>query len=341
MKQTVVRSTSSYRRIGGMTLIELMVALGIGSFLMIGALTVFMQSRTTFRATEAIARLQENGRYVFDVMEPDIRMAHFWGLRTRAYAISGRATPLDPVSALSPASDCGVNWTVNLDEAIESSNNSYGFTCSAFGTAVGTADTLVGRRTNPDPVAPGARVANTLYVQSSRSDNSTLFTGTATPAGFLDTTSQTHELVVNGYYVDQTSTLSTAGNPVPSLRRKFLRRDGTLAIGDEEILPGVEDMQIQFGVDTDLADGLDRGVVDRYVNADDPILDETDAAFNPDAVILSVRIWLRLRSERPENGLPADAGFVYADQNVGPFNDGFRRIVVTKTIYLRNARPAS
>jgi hypothetical protein len=78
------------------------------------------------------------------------------------------------------------------------------------------------------------------------------------------------------------------------------------------------------------------------VNPGDPILvDDGNADFNPDAVILSVRVWVRLRGERLEVGLPADAGFSYADQVVGPFNDGFRRIVVSRTIYLRNARPAS
>jgi type IV pilus assembly protein PilW len=324
-----------------MTLIELMVALGIGSFLMIGALTVFMQSRTTFRINESVARLQENGRYVFDVIEPDIRMAHFWGLRTRSFAIDGRATPDDAASPLSPSGDCGTNWTVNLDEAVEASNNSYGFTCAAFGTAVGTADTLVIRRA--DENIPAALAANTIYIQSTRSDNSALFEGTTIPALFLPATSETHELVVNGYYVSQNSSLDTAGNPIPSLRRKFLQNGaGGAAIADEEILPGVEDMQIQFGVDTDVVDALvGRGVVDRYVNPDDAILDDTSASFNPDAQILSVRIWLRLRSERIENGLPADPGYTYADQAVGPFTDGFRRIVVTKTIYLRNARPAS
>ena len=324
-----------------MTLIELMVALGIGSFLMIGALTVFMQSRTTFRVNEAVARLQENGRYVFDVMEPDVRMAHFWGLRTRSFAITGRATPDDPVSGLSPGGDCGTNWTVNLDESVESSNNSYGFTCGAFGTAVATADTLVVRRAAEDVEAVLA--ANTMYIQSSRSDNSALFVGAAIPAGFLPATSRTHRLVVNGYYVSQNSSLDTPGNPIPSLRRKFLRNGnaGDPSIRDEEILPGVEDMQIQFGVDTDLEGTAGRGVVDRYVNPQDPILDDTNAAFNPDAEILAVRIWLRLRSERIENGIPADLGYVYADQVVAPINDGLRRIVVTKTIYLRNARPAS
>jgi type IV pilus assembly protein PilW len=148
--------------------------------------------------------------------------------------------------------------------------------------------------------------------------------------------------VVNGYYVSQNSSLDTPGNPFPSLRRKFLQNGGGGAtIADEEILPGVEDMQIQFGVDTDLEETAGRGVVDRYVNPDDAILDDTDPAFNPDAQILSVRVWLRLRAERRESGLPDDPGYVYADQAVGPFTDGFRRIVVTKTIYLRNARPAS
>src|SRR5690606_9733933 len=36
----------------GVTLIELMVALAIGSFLLIGAVTVFVQSRASYRVTE-------------------------------------------------------------------------------------------------------------------------------------------------------------------------------------------------------------------------------------------------------------------------------------------------
>ncbi|HET7608276.1 MAG TPA: prepilin-type N-terminal cleavage/methylation domain-containing protein, partial [Gammaproteobacteria bacterium] len=57
------------RAIAGLTLIELMVALAIGMFLMIGAITVFMQSRTTFRVNESVARLQENARFVLDTLE--------------------------------------------------------------------------------------------------------------------------------------------------------------------------------------------------------------------------------------------------------------------------------
>ena len=100
-------------------------------------------------------------------------------------------------------------------------------------------------------------------------------------------------------------------------------------------------MQVQYGVDTNLEGDANRGSVDRYVNADDPILDPLTPAFIDDAEILAIRIWLRIRAERFENGFTDTANYVYADQNVGPFNDAFRRIVVSKTTYLRNARPSS
>jgi hypothetical protein len=100
-------------------------------------------------------------------------------------------------------------------------------------------------------------------------------------------------------------------------------------------------MQIELGVDTDLPGTANRGAVDRFVNADDPILNPANAAYIPYAEILAVRVWLRLRAERTENGFVDTAAYVYADQNVPAFNDGFRRIVVSKTIYIRNARPAT
>jgi type IV pilus assembly protein PilW len=319
-----------------MTLIELMVAMTIGLFLIAGAITVFLQSQSTFRINESVARLQENARYVFNVIEPDIRMAQFWGLRTRAYTIENRAAPHEPSSALSPTGDCGVNWTVNLERSVEASNNAYGFDCSAYGAAVATADTLTIRRAAADTATPAA---NSLFIQTTRGDNSALFMGASLPPGFVASASETRELIVNGYYVSQSSSLDTPGNPVPSLRRKFLRNGGAgPAIADEEILPGVEDLQIQFGVDTDLPGTANRGAIDRYINPDDAMLDQTSASFDPNAQVLAVRIWLRLRSERREVGLPDSPGFAYADQAIAPINDGYRRLLVTKTIFIRNAR---
>jgi len=103
-------------------------------------------------------------------------------------------------------------------------------------------------------------------------------------------------------------------------------------------------MQIQFGIDTDVpgtpvAPNPNRGSIDRYVNPNDPIIDPTNAGFNPNAEILAVRVWLLMRSERVEQGLNDPTTYNYADRVYGTFTDGFRRLLVSKTIYVRNARP--
>ncbi|MDE0001097.1 MAG: PilW family protein, partial [Rhodospirillaceae bacterium] len=103
----------------------------------------------------------------------------------------------------------------------------------------------------------------------------------------------------------------------------------------------VEDLQVQFGVDTDRVGELGRGSIDLYVNPEDSPLDPGDPGFMPEARVLAVRIWLRVRAERPEQGFTDTAEYVYADQDIAAPNDAYRRIVVTRTIQLRNARSSS
>jgi type IV pilus assembly protein PilW len=320
----------------GMTLIELMVALAIGAFLMIGAVTVFQHSRTTFRINDNVSRLQENARFALDTLVSDIRMAHYWGLTARSVNVTGRRKPTDP-AGLGPAT-CGQNWTINLESAVEGANNGYTWNCAGFAPVETNADTLVVRRASEEALAAAALTAGTLYIQSNRQGGQ-IFAGTAIPATYTAATSETHRLIADGYYVSRTSSLSSAGNLVPSLRRQTLVGGGR--IENQEIMTGVEDMQVELGVDTDLPGTANRGAIDRYVNSDDPILNPANAAYIPYAEVLAVRIWLRLRAERTENGFVDTVGYAYADQNVPAFNDGFRRIVVSKTIYMRNARPAT
>jgi type IV pilus assembly protein PilW len=327
-----------------MTLIELMVALAIGAFLMLGAITVFVQSRTAFRVTETMSRLQENARFALDTMEPDIRMAHFWGLTARTYLIQGRRG-INEAAGIGNQT-CTANFVINLNEAIDGTNNAYSWGCAASpvgGAGMTNSDTLIVRRVAEDAIAPAALAActtcdNTFYIQSTRAQLGQIFVGKAIPAGYNATTSETHALSVSGYYVSTTSSVQG----LPSLRRKFLQANGS--IGDEEIAVGVEDMQIELGIDTDVpgtpvAPNPNRGSIDRYVNPDDALIDPTNAGFNPNAEILAVRVWLRLRGERRENGLVDPTSYDYADRAAGVFNDSVRRLLVSKTIYVRNARP--
>ena len=63
----------------GLSLIELLVALAIGSVLIVGAVYVYSQSRSTYRVNDTISRLQEDARYVLSVIEPDVQLAGYYG----------------------------------------------------------------------------------------------------------------------------------------------------------------------------------------------------------------------------------------------------------------------
>ncbi len=67
------------RRPQGMTLVELMVGLAIGLFLVAVVSTMYLGSRNTFVAQESGARLQENGRFAMDTIANDLRMSGFRG----------------------------------------------------------------------------------------------------------------------------------------------------------------------------------------------------------------------------------------------------------------------
>ena len=62
-----------------MSLIELMIALAIGSLLVLGLVEVFSASRTAYQLSEGLARVQENGRFAMDYIQRDFRMAGHMG----------------------------------------------------------------------------------------------------------------------------------------------------------------------------------------------------------------------------------------------------------------------
>ena len=326
----------------GVSLIELMVALVIGLFLMLGAVYVFNQSRSSYRASEAVSRLQENGRLALDVLEADLRMANFWGMSNKGDYIINRAGPTLPTPAgfdgtqagnLSLCGAGGSHWMITLEQYIGGTNNAYGLTCAASNYQANT-DVVFIRRANE--TAPALLNQNRVYVQSSRIQG-TLFVPTGAcnnqpptnaaciPADYQPPMSTSREMEAHIYYVSSQSTLR---NDLPALRRKRLANvNGAVAdaLLDEEIVSGVEDMQVRFGVDTNGDTN-----VDQYVNTN---------GVPANATVISATIWLRIRAEDPDFGFVDGTSYQYADMAAAfTPNDRFRRIVVSKTIHLRNTR---
>jgi type IV pilus assembly protein PilW len=76
---TVPGAVDPHRRQLGMTLIEIMIALLIGAFLLGGVMQIFVSSQQTNRMQENLSRLQENGRFALEFISKDIRRAGYWG----------------------------------------------------------------------------------------------------------------------------------------------------------------------------------------------------------------------------------------------------------------------
>jgi hypothetical protein len=238
-----------------------------------------------------------------------------------------------PRVPLQPASvhDCGTNFAYDLAIAVEASNNRFATgidpprcapTAAAGGAQAG-ADTLTVRRTSSEPAAliPGKLQ---LYARRfARESGQALFTDGRAP-GTLDADRRVFDVVVRTYYVARNS-VERAG--WPALRAKTLTEiGGEPRFRDEEILPGVEDLQVQFGI-ADTTSGIR---VTRYVDPDDEALRE----FPPRAV----RIWMRIRADSTERNYRDDRSWRYADTEFAPAvaEQGFRRTLITRTVMLRN-----
>ncbi len=70
----------------GMTLIEIMVALILGLFLIAGVLQIFLGAKQSNRMLDNLSRMQENGRFAMDFISRDIREAGFEICITRQIA---------------------------------------------------------------------------------------------------------------------------------------------------------------------------------------------------------------------------------------------------------------
>ena len=314
----------------GLTMVELMVALAIGSFLMIGAIQIYNQSRQAFVINQSIARVQETAQFAMDTLEADLRMASNWGRTSRPLAIEGSsiAGVANPLNLPAPA-DCGESWALDLLMAVDGDNNNYTLPCPAQGGAGAQAnsDILTVRRATVSPVVPRD---GQMQIQTTRIQGQ-MFTDGIVPSTFSAADSTTHNLIINTYYVAADSGLIPG---TPALRRKSLRAGaaGPFVI-DEEVAPGVENLQVQLGIDVN-ADNT----VDRYVNPGDPIYDRDDAGFIPGARVMTARIWLVVRGIRLEVGIQDTRDYEPGDVDLGVPDDKFRRMMISKTILLRNAR---
>jgi hypothetical protein len=226
------------------------------------------------------------------------------------------------VASLGTTHACGNNFAVNLLATVQGSNNTYTLACAPNGgIAQPNTDTLTIRRASVTTAAPTN--ARLQVFANSLSTAQRIFVDGNVPASppLAAGVAEVRDLIVRTYYISPDSTNQPG---LPALRVKALAGGGPV-FDDQEVMPGVEDLQVQFAIDTTDFNG----VATRYVNPD---------AVPVGAQVAAVRIWLVMRAERAETGFKDNRPYVYADRNIPASNDAFRRVLVSRTIQLRNSR---
>jgi Tfp pilus assembly protein PilW len=327
------------------SLIELMVALTIGLVLLGGTLAMYMKARDIYSTNDTVARLQENARYAMDLVESDVRMANFWGLMSRSLFITNSACTPSP-AVISVTDSCkaetacpggikGADWSFDADnyvdgldgvtaaDTLKTATTSLDCKAANDGPTVDGTDVLVVRRASSDLLPPGAApAANTVYIASTRT-SAEIFTDTV-PSGYssLGVASppryEVRPFVTSVYYISQDS-VGQAG--FPALRRKQLGTGPQLT--DQEMLPGVEDLQLLFGWDTA---GQDQRA-DVYLS---PGTRPTAGS------IVAVQVCMVVRSDVLDLALQ---NATYTDCRGNAVASGnHRRMLISRTVQLRNRR---
>ncbi len=314
----------------GFSLVELMVAMVIGVIVVGGAFSMHSTSRSTQYASEMQMDMVADARFAIELISYDLRHAGSWGATNKASLIECRTS--DSSCATDPTAvtgDCATGWAYGISTPIFATNDSnpYAGATSCIGDDEGylaNTDVLDIRYADANEATLRAGQA---YVRSNFT-NGRIFVGATAPAlnayNSSDLT-KNHELHAYAYYVSSFTDSSTDG--IPSLRRVAL-------VGGPRLLPqilvsGVQDFQVQFGIDST---GNDQ-IIDRYVDAD------TIAAADWTKVY-AAKIWLLMRSDnRQKPGIGKTQTFSMAGVNKtvgGP--GGFRYFMVSSVVNLRNMK---
>ncbi len=324
-----------------------MVALVLGLLLSAGIINIYAESKRNFSNEEEAARMQENGRYALGLLKRELTLAGFMG---------GASNPeqLDTAVAIG-GTDCSSLWALDAKYQVPATSppvyeknaidlvNNYSSSLTSvlnvsFSGCITAADVQSGtdivsvKRTAGDftlrngvfNTSITAAATNQWYLRyvPDFSDASWVYLGGSgvIPSAEVGTNTGIDywQYSAKVFYIQSYS--SASGDGVPTLCSEALVGAN---MQKECLVEGIEDMQIEFGVDSD-----GDGVPNRFETAPD-----ADELVNS----VAARIYLLVRSVNTAAGHTDNKAYVLGAKNVAAKNDGFLRKVFSTSVQLRNS----
>ncbi|HIP53593.1 MAG TPA: hypothetical protein EYH03_06245, partial [Chromatiales bacterium] len=295
----------------GISLIELMIAMMLSLLLAVGITNLFIGTKQTYQTGEALSRLQENARYAMNRIFEDLTATGYMGCMPSAgnitnvlanqtggydftFALAGvngtqdqitirRAVGGERIPLIAPMTDG------NADIQLDSSDPDYARLEQYDVVTISDCSHAAVFMITNDPTASGGAIQHITGVTAPASNknagqsNNTSFLSQIGFGKEYESVASLIRTVAHTYSIGTSTAGSAAGSTCAADSRYCaLLRDNT------ELVEGVENMQILFGID---ADG-DRSA-ERYVDA--------NGVSDWDQVI-SVRMILTLNSVEPLPG---------------------------------------
>lgn len=333
----------------GLTLVELMISIVISLVILGGVVQSVITSKTTYTLQEEMARMQENSRFALDLLASEIRMAGYNGCGGSAKVTN----TLNNSSAWYGDYSAVRGLEGEVDTFHSDITDPYSDQDAIYVLRGDTDNHLKVKDYNPtsaviDVEETHSIPAGTLMIIADASCKSVgIFQSTGNnttkighnPGGSVSPGNCTKNLTFGGTCSDPFSgsgeeygpgssimTMSTRvffisknGSGIPSLYMKSLVTNSSSNFVDakEELVEGVEGMQLTYGVDFD-----SNGEVDRFQSAD------SIAGW---AFVKSVRVQLLMRSINSVGGDNISVEF-----NGKNYTDKYIRQVASSTVMLRN-----
>jgi type IV pilus assembly protein PilW len=321
-----------HRTRSGLSLVELLISIVLALLLSSGMVAAYLESKRNYMFDEQQARLQENGRYAMTLLKREFSMAGFFGATLSTSDIVPAAV----------TTDCGDStWALDTSRSLDLVNNYLG---EAAPTTLGEVvlSCLDGADIQPD----------TDLVAIKRTAGAPSFRDGIPATGFTASTGEQWYLRLVDYveagwqklrptdlqnqggtgsslafweasakifYIRRYSDSSELSDPVPTLCAETLVGQH---MGTRCLVEGVENMQFEFGTDSD-----GDGIANRYVAA--PLEGELRRA-------VSVRVHLLLRSINQIPGYRDQRSYRLGEKRVAAPQDAFLRRVFSTTVNLRN-----
>jgi len=312
----------------GLSLIELLVSITLGLIIVGGLTHSYSTTKTNYQLNTALTTMHSEAHYALNHIISETQQAGFLGETIHYTLIQGTSPPV----AANGTCKTNNKWARMIEQPVYGLNDNVKLSSTINYTGcISKKDYLRGDiitlRSASQQIISADQAKkkpnkDRLYLLSSP-EKGLIFQGQDLDKNSLASPLQSlRELQASAYYIGpaiggDNNTCKDNQQPYSSLFRETLNSKGKPQ--RQEISQGIENIQIQFGIDSN-----GDKTINNYV--------DSTSSIQWDQVI-AVRVWILARASCPEAGFKNTKTYILGDQKITP-SDQYQRLLLSTTIPL-------